>query len=245
MELLMDVYGWCGNFFIPYSVRARFPTVDFSIKVAFAHPITGKPVFFVPDTPHLVKKLRNSLNASGRGVTPDKRGENVFQKGPAGASRVRDLKRRRRDTTAATAAVAAGRQPLFHEQWDVLSLRMLERAFRFSRIPGNHHVLVNKLGSSHFSLTKSTKMRVYLAVQVLSDTMAMLIRGAMDGQMPAGDLDFRNEPAHDGCVAHSYELCHKPATHTRDILLHEAFAEYLHSFVKTLCTDKRASCVWT
>ena len=37
--------------------------------VAFHHPITGKPVFFIPDFPHVVKKVVNALDNDKRELT--------------------------------------------------------------------------------------------------------------------------------------------------------------------------------
>jgi hypothetical protein len=184
MKLLMEVNGSQASEFIPASITSQYTTLDFSWKVAFGHPITFSPVFFIPDTPHLLKKLRNSLDASGRGLYGDRVDGDGLQIGNHGHRHTRDLKM----PTGAS-------EGLFHDRYHTMSLRMLKRVVDHGRLDGDFRVTTNKFTHVHFHLTNSLKMRVKLAAHVLSTTMANLIKSAQDTSMDAG-LDFRNEPSH-------------------------------------------------
>ena len=45
---------------------AEFPPVDFDVKIAMGHPWHGRarPIFFIFDPPHWLKKVRNAMHAS-------------------------------------------------------------------------------------------------------------------------------------------------------------------------------------
>jgi hypothetical protein len=88
-------------------------------------------------------------------------------------------------------------QPLFHERFHVMSLRMLERVSDAGLLPGKHRLTYSKLTHAHFHLTNALKMRVPLAAHVLSTTVAHLIRGTQEDQSLLAGSDHRNEPGYD------------------------------------------------
>lgn len=52
---------------IPGAIQGRYPHIDFSWKVAFRHPHNKEwLVWVIPDWPHVVKRLVNAMDASGK-----------------------------------------------------------------------------------------------------------------------------------------------------------------------------------
>mmetsp|Transcript_61310 Transcript_61310/g.168244 ORF Transcript_61310/g.168244 Transcript_61310/m.168244 type:complete len:320 (-) Transcript_61310:76-1035(-) len=117
------------------------------------HPIFGmdSPIFFLADMPHLIKKIRNQLEtSSGRSAA--------------------------RDCQFPTVDAADGR---VHADSGRMNLRMLEHAWIASggdSSTGSSSLCVStKLTRAHFHPTSWSRMRVPLAVQVLSTSMIRFI----------------------------------------------------------------------
>ena len=50
--------------FIAQPLRDEFPCINVNYIVVGNNPITGEPIFFIADIPHLVKKISNALEFS-------------------------------------------------------------------------------------------------------------------------------------------------------------------------------------
>ena len=149
--------------------RARWPNITWDFAIAAEHPIFGlaAPIFYLFDYVHLIKKLRNVLDASGvalrdcsDSVKRDERGIPVKKKS---VKAPRDLKwsKPNRPPNATP-----------QESWEVLNLAMVERG-TIGRGPGEAHCAsysnelnVAKYNHSHFHLTPAEKMKVSKAVAV-------------------------------------------------------------------------------
>ena len=50
--------------YIPSDLKKEFKYINYNYKNVMIHPITDKPIFFLADMPHLVKKIVNALEMS-------------------------------------------------------------------------------------------------------------------------------------------------------------------------------------
>jgi hypothetical protein len=110
------------------------------LKIAFAHPITGMPVFLMSDPPHLIKKLLSSLYKSSK-------------KGDSAESHT---------TRSMTKYMTiAG-----HEAECPLSLLQARDVWRANNGSHSYGLSAGKLTEEHFAPTASSRMRVRPAAQV-------------------------------------------------------------------------------
>eukprot|EP00037_Helgoeca_nana_P022640 m.232450 g.232450 ORF g.232450 m.232450 type:complete len:1296 (+) comp26062_c0_seq1:2398-6285(+) len=190
MSMLMKADGASASEFIPEDIRTSRPQLDFDWKVAFRDEVTGEPIFFIPDAPHLLKKLRNSLWSSGRSPTlqvGEVDSATGLQKEKSRDANSRDLK---------MPVDHDGPVDVLHSKWDLLSLRMLEHVVHCAdnRSVGQHRLHQHQIRNEHFHLSNSSKMRVSLAAQVLSSTMGRLIEEFMADDALSRGADMRNLP---------------------------------------------------
>jgi len=182
--------------------------VDVNQRVAFPNPSDrSRPIFFIDDMPHAVKTVRNGLDLSGRGDSDSYAGAGLGTQEVVGDVDVvdvgskkplpPDLKFPRPGADWSNIEVPVSK--LF----DVMNLRMLKRLVQFLKDKGVTDPLqlrTSKFSEAHFDLDRNSKMRVYLATQVLSATMARTIEEGTKAGMSAAEgsnSTVRNLPAAD------------------------------------------------
>lgn len=147
---------------------------DLEYFVAFPHPRDRSlPVFPIADMPHFVKTLRNSLSDSGWGIDENYRDHGSgLQEQPdidplPGQGNKKPLKRDLKVPRKGTEHQMPAVDTPFNTLFDVMNLRMNKRVADLDKADGYHDLSSDtKFKSEHWELTRNTKMRVYLAIQV-------------------------------------------------------------------------------
>ena len=153
------------------------------LKIAFAHPVSGMPVFLMSDPPHLIKKLLSSLYKSSK-------------KGDAAQSH----------TTRAMTKYIPHPSGVGEIECP-LSLRQARDVWRARNGSRQYALTANKLTEEHFAPTASSRMRVRPAAQVRSrggararasdvmarDTCAQVLSATMAGLIRE---DIAKDPTH-------------------------------------------------
>ena len=158
------------------SLKESFPSVDFDFLLAMAHPVYGKsrPIFFIFDPPHWLKKIRNALRSSNplRGQEYDERGLPKVDARKVLAPR--DLK-----WPKAGWKVGAP----FKENYHAGNLRMIQRGCGLlaGQAPHQHQLTRSTLRRSNFELDRSSVMNVGIASKAFGNKAQSLIAEAGKG----------------------------------------------------------------
>jgi len=158
------------------SLQAAFPNVDFDLLIAMPHPIYGKsrPIFFIFDPPHWLKKVRNALRSSNpmSGQQYDDRGLPKVDARKVLAPR--DLKWPKK-----------GWKPgaKFDDNYHAGNLRMIQRGCGLlsGQPPHQHELTRSALRRSMFELDRSSVMNVGIASKAFSNKAQRLIAEAGKG----------------------------------------------------------------
>ena len=134
--------------------RLNLADADLDLKIAWLHPITQEPIFFISDMGHVVKRIVNALESSS---DPNS-------------------KRKMRYVVDEPEVMAYPRTVCMNLSMLSDAFTAAEREDQSSAVGGPFALRTNrKLGKGHFCKNAHSRMSVPLAVQVLSDSMRELI----------------------------------------------------------------------
>jgi hypothetical protein len=138
---------WIDHF-LPPDLKASFPDIAFDQKCLKADPITGDPLLFLPDMPHLIKNMVTAMEKSSK---PHSKRDLRYCNNP-------------------------------------INLNAIEAMWKAT---GGHTQQQNhtKLTNAHFHKDAYSRMRVYLSVQVLSQSVVNMLKQGVedeDVEVPLG-----------------------------------------------------------